>query len=68
MPIIANYYIKLRKKPIMGSEKYTLDKVFSWIFETFEKCQFVFKLKKADTFNHPGTIFRTYGARVIENE
>ena len=30
------------------------------ISETFEKCQFLFKFKKGDNFNHPGTIWRTY--------
>jgi hypothetical protein len=30
------------------------------ISETFEKCQFLFKFKKGENFNHPGTICRTY--------
>jgi len=35
---------------------------FSRSQETFEKCQFLFKFKKGDNFNHPSTICRTYGA------
>jgi hypothetical protein len=30
--------------------------------ETFEKCPILFKDKKGENFNHPGTICRTYGA------
>jgi hypothetical protein len=29
--------------------------------ETFEKCQFLFKFKKGDNFNHPSTICRPTG-------
>jgi hypothetical protein len=31
-------------------------------YETFEKCSFLFKFKEGENFNHPSTIFRTYGA------
>jgi hypothetical protein len=33
------------------------------IYETFEKCQFLFKFKKGDNFNHPREIgFAFHGA------
>jgi hypothetical protein len=30
--------------------------------ETFAKCSILFKAKAGENFNHPSTIFRTYGA------
>jgi hypothetical protein len=37
-------------------------KIYNTTIETFEKCSILFKASKGENFNHPSTIYRTYGA------